>query len=198
MSNIDMSDDWWMYSELEKIQSMNLKHKKYVSIYTDTSINDYLNLLQDTLLIYDKIVQEASDVIIDKYNQDYRRRTTTKEILDFMSLFRGIDFSLDIINTKYTYSLIEQNKQFGLVGITDIDIEDFMCVTGVNIRDLIIIKYWYDIDLNSISMNHSLVRDVNTGNLYVFIYNSNGISQEALNSAFSKYEQSMILPRMDM
>jgi len=197
MTNIDMSDDWLFYSELDDLSKMDLKYKKYVSIYVDTSIDDYLNLLQDTLLEYNKIVEQSSDIIIKNYNEDYKRRTTAKEVLDFMSLFRGIDFSLDILEGKYTYTLIDKTKPYGLIGIEDIDVEDFICRCGDSIKDLIVIRYWYDIDLNSILMNHYLIRDPITGNLYIFIYNTNGISQEALDKVFNKYEQSVLLSRME-
>ena len=58
-------------------------------------------------------------------------------------------------------------------------------------------RYWYDIDLNSIAMGHTLVRDPKTGYVYVFMYNENGIAQQAVDKAFNKYEQSTILARME-
>ena len=122
MTNIDMSDDWIMYTELDKLSKMKLEHKKYVSVYADTSIDEYLNLLQDTRIEYDKVVKESSKIIIDRYNQEYKNRTTTKEVLEFMSLFRGIDFSVDILEGDYTYELVDKSKIYGLVSITDIDV----------------------------------------------------------------------------
>ena len=197
MTNIDMSDDWIMYTELDKLSKMKLEHKKYVSVYADTSIDEYLNLLQDTRIEYDKVVKESSKIIIDRYNQEYKNRTTTKEVLEFMSLFRGIDFSVDILEGDYTYELVDKSKIYGLVSITDIDVEDFICKNGTNIKDLLIGRDWYDIDLNSIAMGHTLVRDPKTGYVYVFMYNENGIAQQAVDKAFNKYEQSTILARME-
>jgi hypothetical protein len=197
MTNLDMSDDWLIYNELDELSKKTHNHLKRISVYTDTSIFDYLKLLQNTLLVYDKVVEETSNIIIDKYCKEFKKRTTTKEILEFMSLFRGIDFALDIAEVEYNFTKVKSDDRFGLVGIDDIDIEDFMCISGVAIRDLIIIPYWYDIDLHSISMEHYLVRDMKTGKLYIFMYNNNGISQSAMNSAFNNKEQNLIMSRMN-
>ena len=198
MTNNGMGDDWFILNELERINKLNRLHIKRVSIYIDTSIYYYLKLLQETVKVYDEVVSRTSDIIIERYNSEFKKRTKTKDIIDFLSLFRAIEFSVDIMEGEYHYEIVDKNSRYGLVGINDIDVEDFICMCGSDIKDLIIIRYWYDIDLNSINMQHMLVRDPNTGDLYVFIYNDIGISQAAMNKAFTKYENSIIAARMDV
>lgn len=196
---VDWSDDEWLFKEeLRRIDAVGKKAFKKISIYLDTTLNEYINLLQSTSKIYDKVIEESSKIIIKKYNNEYRHRTTVKEALEFLGLFRGIEFMLDIKEeTMFDFEFLDPNSEFGLVKVSEIDLESFSCEIGETVKDLIIIKYWYDIDLNAISMKHTLIRDSKTGKLYIFIFNSSGINLNTLRSAFNNREMDIMLGRLN-
>jgi len=66
---------------------------------------------------------------------------------------------------------------------------------GYNISDIIMMRYWYDIDLSSISNNYALIRNTKDDKLYIFIYRSNGVRKDALSDAFSISEQNKLASR---
>ena len=192
-----MDDDWILGRELDELSAMTRYDYKRVSIYMNTTLSDYCNLLQNTYKVYNDILDKSSKVIIDHYNKDFIHRRDIKDLIKMLSLDNMIDYSIDIMEKKVEkVEDLDKSTDFGLKIFSVEDIEDLIVTYGLEMKDIIIMKYWYDLDINSISMKHIFVRDINTSELYIIVFNSDGVSSRALNEAFTLDEQYKIYANM--
>lgn len=193
-----MDDDWILAKELDELAEMKRYDYKRVAIYIDTTLKEYCSLLQNTYKAYNDILTNSSKIVVDHYNEYFVPRNDITDLIKLLSLDNMIDYSLDIMTKKIDkVQNFDSKNEYGLKVFSVEDIEDIIVSYGVEMKDIIIMKYWYDLDVNSISMKHMFVRDINTGELYIIVFNSDGISTRALNNAFSLDEQYKIFANME-
>lgn len=193
-----MDDDWILAKELDELSEMKRYDYKRVAVYIDTTLKEYSKLLQNTYKIYNDILEKSSKIIIEHYNEYFTPRNNIIDLIKLLSLDNMIDYSLDIMSKKIEkVQNFDSKNEYGLKVFSVEDIEDIIVTYGVEMKDIIIMKYWYDLDINSISMKHMFIRDIITGELYIIVFNSNGISTKALNDAFSFDEQYKLFANME-
>lgn len=191
----DIDTENWLFSqELDEILSYKNKYELKVAIYLDTTIDNYISLLGIYNDIYYKVLKKSSKIIKEKYNSKYIEYKSVKNLIKHRGIFEGIDFGLLIESTTLnTITNAEPDNKYGLVMVDDLELEQLECIIGHSCKDLLILRYWYDINLNMINMDFSLIRNSITGELLILIYNKVDISMKALNDAFSNDEMEKFL-----
>lgn len=191
-----MDDDWILAKELDELSKLERHDYKRITMYIDTTLDQYIKLLQTTANKYNTILKESGKIIKDHYNEYFKQRSNIKELIEMLGLDNMLSYTLDFM-IKDLSSVKNMDTDYGLKVFTTEDLEDIMVTYGLDMRDIIIIKYWYDLDINSISMKHQFIKDKNTGELFVMFFNSNGLCQKAINQAFSFEEQVKIFRKME-
>lgn len=191
-----MDDDWILAKELDELSKLERHDYKRITMYIDTTLDQYIKLLQTTANKYNAILKESGKIIKDHYNEYYQQRSNIKELIEMLGLDNMLSYTLDFMIRDLS-SVKNMDTDYGLKVFTTEDLEDIMVTYGLDMRDIIIIKYWYDLDINSISMKHQFIKDKNTGELFVMFFNSNGLCQKAIDKAFSFEEQVKIFRKME-
>ena len=189
-------DEGWIVSE--EIHLLN-QFKKYcyteVAVYLDTSIDIFLDLLQENKKIFDDVVVETVGILQEKLgvlSEDASERySSLKDIIEFLGFYNMIEYTMDIIEEDLG---VPKNlgDDYGLVVFSRDVLESLVVRIGDQMSNILIIKYWYDFNLNRVEMEHALLRDRKSGELFILLYNTEAIAQPAIDKAFSREEQSKI------
>jgi len=190
------TENWLFTQELNEILSYKNKYELKIAIYLDTNVHSYISLLGVYNNIYYETMKNSSIKIKEKYNPDYKEYKSIEDLLKHGGIFEGIDFGLLIENEDLkSVTNTEKNNNFGLVMVNNLELDQLECIIGHSCKDLLIMRYWYDINLNLINMDFSLVRNSVNGELLILIYNTVDISDKALRKAFTELELDKFLNR---
>lgn len=173
-------DDAMQYYENEKesIYTTTSSNGCVIAYYADdTLLGDIIELIPKAYKkSYDDILKFTNDTIKEEIGLNLEIDTLEK-LIKKLEVQIVIDASLCIetidkidfekcsdknFNTLYKFSLADM---------------EYICkfVLGNKIKNYMIIKYWYDVDLSKFLYKYLLIRDLTTGSLFILLYNENGI-----------------------
>jgi hypothetical protein len=182
----------------------NLKHYRFIMLYMDDSLDTIIPLLgKYEIKKYNACLQKVADLLKHESEDvvDISEFMNMKTFLNNINLMYLIDCSVDITNLEFRTKTIAEDEQEDssynkAYMIDDKALYELLRYSiGYNISDIIMMRYWYDIDLSSISNNYALIRNTKDDKLYIFIYRSNGVRKDALSDAFSISEQNKLASR---
>lgn len=192
------------FMETIPYHEFNLKHYRFIMLYFDDTIDTIIPLLgKYEINKYNACLQKVAELLKHETNgivdiSEYMNMKTFLETVNFLFI---VDCSNNIINMEFQTKVLAEEKDEASPYDKTYMMNDKALYTllrntiGYNVKDIIMYRYWYDIDLSSIANKYTLIRNTLDGALYIFIYNSNGVHKDSINDAFSIDEQNRILSR---
>lgn len=183
-------------------KEINLTHYRMMAVYFDDHIDSLMGLISSwDLGYYNNALRQLGEYVYQQTNKKIdliKEISNLKDVLDRIGIYFTIDCNFNIVNMDFQTKVIgetpdddsEYNKAYM---IDDKSLSQLIQVTlGLNISNIIIMKYWYDIDFDSIAGKYLLLRSVSDNKLFILTYSSNGINQESMSTAFDIYETNSV------
>lgn len=203
LSYVVFTDDdaYYFYEKEQESCSITMsKNKICIAMYIDDVLNDIVNdfIPKKFLEEFNRILKETTNKIKSIINVDIKIKEI-KELFSILDVQSVIDHSQGIEQVSgLSIKNYTKNKINSLYSFSDKDM-DYICkdiLVDKKIKDYMILKYWYDINLFDLSAyNYLLIRDLDKGDLYVLLYVDNGsINPKDIMNSLSKdeYEKFMM------
>lgn len=163
-----------------------------IAYYIDDTVEGtILSLIPDKYIKkYNESISKAAQLLKRDGNITLHHMNTINDLFKQVVLQTSIDLFFNIqpmLNIKFkavtdneynTLYLFSKNDMITLSGF----------VLGEKLKNYMILKYWYDIDLSDIKYKHQLVRDSTTGTLFVVLYQHAGYDTTVFSKALDSNE----------
>lgn len=172
--HVDDEEDFYIFQENTHLAGDNIVYEDIVTaaVYINDYYDDIFRLLDPKKVkVYDKIITNTFAKIKELAGVDCKVNTLRK----LMELYGTIDcidirIGVESVDIKTITPIIKENElntlyMFDNNALSEIASKCFFS----KMNDLMILKYWYDININSFTYNYRLIRDVNTGWLFVLL-----------------------------
>lgn len=160
-----------------------------INTYLDDTLDTILSLIGTKISKYDSICKNMCMIrsnenpnLYDNVRGEITKYDSLKEYLKQYRFWDEIDF-INGISNEYRLEDIkdtEFDKEIIISPHDGFNIDKL--VTSYYTYNRVCLRYWYDINLNAISKDHTLIRD-KYDNLYVMVYDKGEVCNEALAKA---------------
>ena len=162
-----------------------------IAVYLDDTLDSILSVMPTIYKNkYNKVLVNTGNYIKEKMNVDLT--FNTKDISTYLKAIDIINYT-DYINCIYSLSFKPKiirkgkNEYDNIYMMNDSALYDFINERGHRIKEIILIRYWYDFDINRVSSvyNCTLIRNTFDNKLYIMSYVNIPLSRSSVLRALS-------------
>lgn len=183
----DDAEDFYVFQENAYLAGDSIVYEDIVTIavYINDYYDDIFRLLDPKKVkVYDKLVFNTFAKIKELTGIDFKVNTL-KQLMKIYGTIDGIDIRIGVhsFDIKTITPIIKENE-LNTLYMFDNDALSKIASTCFfsKMNDLMILKYWYDINVNSFTYDYRLIRDTNTGWLFVLLCKTNRSSSGSLSN----------------
>lgn len=169
---VDEDEDYNIYEhKLQGLEFIEAKSIIKFAVYINDYYDSILELIKPKLYLYDDMVKNAFNEIKKITKIDFKI-TKLKQVMEMLTIFPNMDVRLNIDDFPIKEAK-PVNKDKELNTLYTFDHETMMYIVKYSfarrIYDFMILKYWYDIDITSFTYKYRLIRNTNTGDLFIIL-----------------------------
>lgn len=181
------AEDFYIFQETARLTGDKIVYKDIVTVavYINDYYDDIFRLLDPKKVkLYDKLISNTFTKIKELTGVDFKINTLRQAMVIYGTI-DCIDIRIGVQSfyIKAITPVIKENElntlyMFDNKSLSDIAVHCFFS----RMNDMMILKYWYDINVNSFTYDYRLIRDLTTGWLFVLLCKTDRSSSGSLSN----------------
>lgn len=182
----DNTEDFYLFQAQATKNEDTIRYKSVISmaIYINDYYKDILQILDSKVKVYDEIVSNSFAKIKEICTVDFKINTL-EQIMKMYGVIDSVDIRIgvDSLAIKTITPVIKENELNTLYMFDNESLNSIAQHTFFSrMNDMMILKFWYDINIDSFTYDYRLVRDLNTGDLFIILCKTDRSSNGRLSS----------------